>query len=85
MEKVNSATPEYLPPEALSLQCARKVGHSSETVKKTLRDDSAPHAVDMWSLGCIFYELTHREPLFKAESEIGLLFKIFKCWLCCNW
>jgi len=35
-------------------------------------------AVDIWSLGCIFYELTHRKPLFNGESEIGQLFKIFK-------
>jgi len=36
-------------------------------------------AVDMWSVGCIFYELAHRKPLFYGESEIGQLFKIFKC------
>lgn len=35
-------------------------------------------AVDTWSLGCIFYELAHRKPLFYGESEIGQLFKIFK-------
>ena len=28
-------------------------------------------AVDVWSLGCIFFELTHRKPLFYGESEIG--------------
>lgn len=36
-------------------------------------------AVDIWSVGCIFYELAHRKPLFYGESEIGQLFKIFKC------
>ena len=35
-------------------------------------------AVDVWSLGCIFYEIAHRKPLFYGESEIGQLFKIFK-------
>lgn len=35
-------------------------------------------AVDIWSLGCIFYELAHRKPIFFAESEVGQLFKIFK-------
>jgi|EP00942_MAST-04A_sp_MAST-4A-sp1_P007162 dual specificity tyrosine-phosphorylation-regulated kinase 2/3/4 len=77
VEKVNSATPEYLPPEALSLQCARKVGHSSETVKKTLRDDSAPHAVDMWSVGCIFLEICSGFPLwfsYKSKVDNGNVF-----------
>ena len=27
--------------------------------------------VDIWSLGCIFFELAHRKPLFYGESEIG--------------
>jgi len=35
--------------------------------------------VDIWSLGCIFFELAHRKPLFYGESEIGQIFKIFKC------
>ena len=28
-------------------------------------------AVDIWSVGCIFFELAHRKPLFYGESEIG--------------
>jgi len=28
-------------------------------------------AIDIWSVGCIFYELLHRRPLFHGESEIG--------------
>lgn len=35
--------------------------------------------IDMWSVGCILYELAHRKPLFYGESEIGQIFKIFKC------
>ena len=27
--------------------------------------------VDIWSVGCIFFELAHRKPLFYGESEIG--------------
>ncbi len=41
----------------------------------------APHystAVDIWSIGCIFAELLNYDPLFRAESEIGLLHKIFE-------
>lgn len=32
--------------------------------------------IDMWSVGCIFAEMLTREPLFRAESEIGLLHKV---------
>lgn len=35
-------------------------------------------AVDVWSLGCILYELAHRKPLFQGESEIAQIFKIFR-------
>jgi serine/threonine protein kinase len=35
--------------------------------------------VDVWSVGCILYELAHRKPLFYGESEIGQIFKIFRC------
>lgn len=28
-------------------------------------------AVDVWSVGCILFELAHRKPLFYGESEIG--------------
>lgn len=28
-------------------------------------------AIDMWSVGCIMYELAHRKALFQGESEIG--------------
>lgn len=35
-------------------------------------------AVDMWSVGCIFYEMAHKRSLFLGDSEIGQIFKIFK-------
>ena len=35
--------------------------------------------VDVWSLGCIPSELAHRKPLFYGASEIGYIFKLFKC------
>mmetsp|Transcript_33119 Transcript_33119/g.32245 ORF Transcript_33119/g.32245 Transcript_33119/m.32245 type:complete len:107 (+) Transcript_33119:463-783(+) len=28
-------------------------------------------AVDMWSVGCIFFEMAHKKPLFYGDSEIG--------------
>jgi serine/threonine protein kinase len=43
--------------------------------------------IDMWSIGCIFAEMLTREPLFRAESEIGLLHKVraaARAWLACR-
>jgi|EP00945_MAST-04E_sp_MAST-4E-sp1_P008673 serine/threonine protein kinase len=76
VEKVNSATPEYLPPEALALQCSRPSGRAT-TVQDNLRDNSVPHAVDMWSLGCIFLEICAGFPLwfgYKSRVDSGSRF-----------
>lgn len=35
-------------------------------------------AVDIWSLGCIFYEMLNKKPLFPGDSEIDQLFKTFQ-------
>lgn len=35
-------------------------------------------AVDIWSLGCIFYEMLTKKVLFSGDSEIDQLFKIFQ-------
>ncbi|EJW04030.1 CMGC/CDK/CDC2 protein kinase [Edhazardia aedis USNM 41457] len=35
-------------------------------------------SVDIWSVGCIFYEIITGEPLFSGDSEIDQLFKIFR-------
>lgn len=35
-------------------------------------------AVDLWSVGCILAEMVNWEPLFKADNEIGLLFRMFE-------
>jgi len=34
--------------------------------------------VDIWSIGCIFFELVTKGPLFPGDSEIDELFKIFR-------
>jgi serine/threonine protein kinase len=34
--------------------------------------------VDLWSTGCIFAEMAQKKPLFMGDSEIDLIFKIFK-------
>ncbi len=36
-------------------------------------------AIDMWSVGCIFAEMSMRgHPLFPGDSEIDQIFKIFR-------
>ena len=35
------------------------------------------NAIDIWSFGCIYYEMFHGSPLFTAESEIQMLKQIF--------
>ena len=34
--------------------------------------------VDVWSVGCIFAEMVTNKPLFRGDSEIDQIFKIFK-------
>ena len=34
--------------------------------------------VDMWSIGCIFAELANKRPLWPGDSEIDMLFRIFR-------
>lgn len=36
-------------------------------------------SVDVWSAGCIFFELSLMRPLFPGDSEIDQLFRIFRC------
>jgi cyclin-dependent kinase len=35
-------------------------------------------AVDMWSIGCIFAEMSSCSPLFPGDSEIDEIFRIFR-------
>jgi len=34
--------------------------------------------IDIWSIGCIFAELVNKRPLFRGDSEIDQLFRIFR-------
>ncbi|KRX01219.1 Protein kinase-like domain [Pseudocohnilembus persalinus] len=35
-------------------------------------------SVDIWSIGCIFFEMAQRKALFAGDSEIDQIFKIFR-------
>jgi len=35
-------------------------------------------AIDMWSVGCVLFEIVTKKPLFQGKSEVDQLFKIFK-------
>ena len=37
-----------------------------------------PFAVDVWSVGCTFYEILKKQPLFKGDCQYGQLIHIFK-------
>lgn len=34
--------------------------------------------IDVWSIGCIFAEMTNKRPLFHGDSEIDQILKIFR-------
>jgi cyclin-dependent kinase 1 len=34
--------------------------------------------IDIWSIGCIFAELANKRPIFRGDSEIDQLFRIFR-------
>jgi cyclin-dependent kinase 2 len=43
-----------------------------------LGQDNYFTTADIWSIGCMMYELVHGEPLFSGDSELGQLIKIFQ-------
>lgn len=43
-----------------------------------LGDKHYSPAVDLWSVGCIFAEMSTKQPLFPGDSEIDELYKIFR-------
>ena len=55
-------TPQYAAPEIASPTDAHR-GYRG-------------HAVDMWALGCVVYEMLHRRPAFKAEALFELQVRV---------
>lgn len=43
-----------------------------------LGQDKYTNAIDIWSVGCIFFELCKLDPLFKGNEEIQMINLIFK-------
>lgn len=35
-------------------------------------------SIDLWSIGCIFAEMSNKKPLFSGDSEIDQLYRIFR-------
>ena len=35
--------------------------------------------VDVWALGCLFFEMLTADPLFPGDSDIDQLYHIVKC------
>jgi cyclin-dependent kinase len=36
-------------------------------------------SIDMWSVGAIFVEMCNKKALWRGDSEIDELYKIFRC------
>jgi serine/threonine protein kinase len=34
--------------------------------------------IDIWGIGCIFAEMSNGKPLFRGDSEIDQIYKIFQ-------
>lgn len=41
--------------------------------------------VDIWSVGAIFIEMVNRKAIWRGDSEIDQLFKVFRCVAVCKW
>jgi serine/threonine protein kinase len=62
---------------------ARSLTHEIETLwyrapEVILGQQDYSFPVDIWAIGCIFFELTTKKPLFAGDYEIDQLFKIFQ-------
>ena len=34
--------------------------------------------IDMWAVGCVFYEMDHGKPMFASDSEVEVVMNIYK-------
>jgi len=67
----------YRPPEVLLN--APTYGSTFSRIKFEKKNISfLGTALDLWGFGCVFAEMTLREPLFRGECEIDQLLLIFR-------
>ncbi|OQR88300.1 Protein kinase domain containing protein [Achlya hypogyna] len=65
----SATTPEYVPPDILELL---RIKQNANHVKVYFEEHCAPHAFDMWSVGCVFLEIACGVPIwfsFKSRVE----------------
>lgn len=65
----------YRPPEVLLN--APTYGKTRSVLRLSLHGHLGT-ALDIWGFGCVFAEMTLREPLFRGECEIDQLLLIFR-------
>jgi len=53
-------------------------GNIYEISPEVWKDQPYDHKSDIWSLGCVLYELTTLKPPFRADDMEGLYKKIIK-------
>lgn len=69
---------------ARTLGCVQGTGMTKEVVTtwyrapELLLGGKYGHSLDKWSVGCIVYEILTNKPLFPGDSDLDVLFRIFR-------
>lgn len=54
-----------------------------ESPEIILGNDKYGSEIDLWSVGCVLGEMITGKPLFGGDSQVGTLFRIFRCVCVC--